>query len=323
MKYVIIGNGPASVNAAQKMRQLSPEADIILVSEEAQPYYARPRLPEFIAGQTTADKLTVFPLSWYAKQQIQLILNTTITNINTTRKTVFYSGHELSYDKLLLATGAKAFIPALPGNDLPGVFSLRSLADAIRIREYAQNKKDIILIGGGLLGLELAGSFCQPNRKIIILEHSASLLSRQLTPDKGAKLRSLLEQRGMIFHFLENCTSITNSPELTVLTKDHSFTGQMIIFSAGVSPRSELAQSSGLNVKKGIIVNEFLQTSAPEVYAAGDCLQLGDKLWGFVKSATEQGKVAAENMVLGNKLAYQDTLIEVSLKVSGIDLKQL
>lgn len=324
-KFIIIGNGPAGISAGAKIRQLSSSSEIIIFSDESLPYYARPRLPDLIAGKISEQEIILYNQSWYHKQNIQLNLDTSITKLDPNNKTIYAENNAYSYDKLLLALGANPNLPLIPGIDLPKVFLLRTIADAKKIISAAKTVQEITIIGGGLLSLEIANAFCQPGRRINILERSTHLLARQLTPEKSLKLQNILAERGMCFYLNETSAKISkNSDKLILKTiQGKEIISEIIIVCAGVNQRIDLAKAAGLSTEKGILVNNFLQTSHVDIYAAGDCIQADPKYWGFVKSAKEQGEIAASNMVNANSKEYNGTQIEIILKVTGIDLKTL
>jgi nitrite reductase (NADH) large subunit len=325
LHIVIIGNGPAGTSAANKIKKLIPETDVTLISNESYPYYARPRLPEFIADKINIDNITVYKREWYAENKINLLLNMPIQTIDINKQTIRSDQENLVYDKLLLATGANAFLPPIKGSNNNNVFTLRTIDDAIKIKEAAKNINEVILIGGGLLGLELANVFTNQNKIIKVIEIAPTLLVKQLEEQRGKKLQQILENRGFEFYLSDFCDMITyNNNKLTAVTsKKNHISGDIILISAGTKPEIILANQAGLKTGKGIIVNQYLQTSNPNIYAAGDCIQYENKMWGFVKSAIEQGNLAAENMVYGNQKIYTETKIEVSLKVTNIDLNLL
>lgn len=327
MKIIIIGNGSAGTAAGQTIRRLDNKAEITMISTETHTYYARPRLPEIIAGKSNPDNIIVFKQDWYKEKNINLILNTSVTQLNPQEKKVILSdGKKLDYDKLLLATGAEPNHPPIQGiNDHKNIFILRTMDDALEIKKTAAKAKDILSVGGGLLGLEVIDSLANGKRKIKIIEYFESLLPRQLSSEKGYKLQKLLETKNYDFFLGKICSKIhDNEGRLCIETTDGNLIeADMIILAAGVKARIELAKDAGLETEKGIKVNEYLQTTDPNIYAAGDCIQLEDKLWGWVKSAIEQGNYAAENIIKNNNKEYPRTIPKISLKITGIDINSL
>ena len=325
MKVVIIGNGPAGTTAASRIRNLNEEAEIIILSFEKYSYYARPRLHELIEGKVNEKDIQVFKPEWYQKNNINLLLNSKVIKIDIDNQKIITKDQNIPYDKLLLAIGAKPRIPKIEGVENENVFTLRTIDDALTIKKAVENKKEILFIGGGLLGLEIASSFSNGNRKIKVIEVNNSLLHKQLDFEKGQKLKGILEEKGFLFYMNETCEKIsdTNSKIVVKTKSGKEIEGEILIISAGVFSRIKLAEESGLKVERGIIVDRYLQTSAKNIYAAGDCAEFEAKVYGFVKSAIEQGNIAAENIVLGNKKEYLSTKVDVKLKIKDIDLNNL
>lgn len=323
MKIIIIGNGASGTSAAQTIRNLDPAAEITIITDESLPYYARPRLPELITEKITPQNLQIYASSWYEQKHITLKLNTPVFAINPQDKKIKTENETLIFDKLLLATGAAAFKPPIPGIDQDGVFTLRTLSDAQKIQKAIKNSQNMIIIGGGLLGLEMAHSLTDPSRKIKIIDIHSTLLGNILSPEKSAVLREQLESRGFKFYFDTQCQAIEkHETGFTVITQASSqITGDLIIVASGVRPRTQLAAAAGLKIEKGIVINTYLETSAPDIFAAGDCI--AHKNTGHIKSAMEQGTIAAHNMLAPQSKPYEGTKIDVILKVTGIDLKQI
>jgi len=322
--FIIIGNGTAGIAAAQKIRSLDSSAKVTIFSDENYFYYIRPNLIGFLANKYSLEDLQTQADNWYQKNNFKLLKNTKIDLINKTEKYVKTNDNRVfHYDKLIIATGAKPSLPPISGIKQDKIFTLRTIDDAQKIKNF--NPKEIIIIGGGLLGIEIAGSLVDSNRKIKIIDIADYPLPRQLNLAQGQKLANLLKEKGIHFYPAEICQNINKDQDKFTITtqKTTEITGDLILVSAGVKARVTLAEKSQLTTDKGIVVNEYLQTSDPDIYAAGDCIQLEDKLWGFVKSAFQQGQIAAENIIQGNTVKYLRTAIDPVLKVSGIDLKEL
>lgn len=325
VQYLIIGGGAAGASAAGRIRQLDPQGTITILSAERHPYYARPRLPEVIRGSLDPEALAVFKPDWYSSRHITLGLGETVTAIDCAAGRVVTGSGEYRYEKLLLATGADPFFPPIAGLRESGAFALRTVEDALRIRECAASCRTVLVLGGGLLGLELADHLADGRREIRVVEYFDTLLPRQLAPEKGRRLQQLLEARGFRFFLGEHSTRLDRVGEELVLVTESGdeIRAGMAIVSAGVRAATGLAAAAGIPTDKGILVNHYLETGVSGIHAAGDCLELDGRLWGFVKSAMEQGRIAGENMVRGNAVAYADTEMEIKLKVSDIDLAAL
>ncbi|MGO8762002.1 MAG: NAD(P)/FAD-dependent oxidoreductase [Desulfobaccales bacterium] len=320
--YLIIGNGVAGNTAAENIRKHHPEGKIAVFSRESQPFYYVPALPEYLAGAKTADQIIIHPQSWYDRHRIDLHLNTRITRIDPDQKFVETDrGERFPFDKLLLATGGNSFVPPMQGADSPGVFTLRTLDDADRIKQAAAPAKTAVLIGGGLLGLEAGNGLRQIGLKVAVVEFFPRLLPRQLDAAGAAILQRQMEDLGFIFHLGAKTREIAAGPDgLQVnLESGEQLTGDLVLISAGVRPDLSLAQALGLNIDKGVQVDDTMKTSRDGIYAAGDLIEHRGRFYGIWPAAQEQGAVAGVAMA-GQAATYPGTLPSNVLKVVGVDL---
>jgi nitrite reductase (NADH) large subunit len=320
--YLIIGNGVAGATAAENIRKYDPEGKIAVFSRESQPFYYVPALPEYLAGAKAADQVIIHPQSWYDGHRIDLHLNTRVTRIDPDRKFVeTHRGERFPFDKLLLATGGNSFVPPMQGADSPGVFTLRTLADAHRLKQAAASAKTAVLIGGGLLGLEAGNGLRLAGLTVSVVEFFPRLLPRQLDAAGAAILARQMEDMGFSFHLGAKTREITSGPAgLTVnLESGEHLTGDLVLISAGVRPDLSLARDLGLNIDKGVQVDDTMQTSRDGIYAAGDLIEHRGRFYGIWPAAQEQGAVAGAAMA-GQPATYPGTLPSNVLKVVGIDL---
>jgi len=320
--YLIIGNGVAGNAAAENIRKHDPEGKIAVFSRESRPFYYVPALPEYLAGAKAADQIIIHPQSWYDRHRIDLHLNTRITQIDPARKFVETDqGERFPFDQLLLATGGNSFVPPMQGADSPGVFTLRTLADADRIKQAAAPAKTAVLIGGGLLGLEAGNGLRQMGLKVLVVEFFPRLLPRQLDAAGAAILQRQMEDMGFTFHLGAKTREIAAGPDgLTVnLESGEQLKGDLVLISAGVRPDLSLAQALGLNIDKGVKVDDTMKTSRDGIYAAGDLIEHRGRFYGIWPAAMEQGAVAGAAMA-GQAAKYEGTLPSNVLKVAGVDL---
>jgi nitrite reductase (NADH) large subunit len=320
--YLIIGNGVAGNAAAENIRKFDPEGKIAIFSKEDRPFYYVPALPEYVAGEKQADKIIIHPQAWYDQRRIYLYLSTTVTKIDAAQKFVETDkGERFTFDKLLLATGGKSFIPPMKGADSPGIFTLKTLADADRIKEAAGQAKTAVLIGGGLLGLEAGNGLRKMGLKVIVVEFFPRLLPRQMDVAGATILQSQMEDMGFTFYLGAITEEIVSTPGgLQVCLKGgDKIAGDLVLISAGVRPDLSLAQALGLEVDKGVKVDDTMKTSWDDVYAAGDLIEHRSRVYGIWPAALEQGKVAGAAMA-GHEAKYEGTLASNVLKVVGIDL---
>ena len=321
-RYVIIGNGVAGNTAAEQILKYDTSRKITIFSEENQPFYYRVRLPEAVAGEVDLDRITIHPESWYEEHGIELLKDNAAGEVDIIGGRIRGADGEIRrFDKLLLAVGARSFIPPVAGSNLPGVYALRTWQDARAIAEQASGSDRAILVGGGLLGLEAGYGLIRRGIKVQVVEFFDRLLPRQMDPAGAAKLQKRLEALGFSFYLGAKAKEISQSAGgLSLALEDGQvLDGGLVLFSAGIRPNLELAVNMGLDTDKGIKVDDHLRTSAPDVYAAGDAIEHHGRLYGIWPAARDQGRVAGINMA-GGDTEYNGTIMSNSLKVVGVDL---
>lgn len=323
MNHVIIGGGIAGLTAARRLRTLAPNAHVTLVEAEPRPYYLRPGLIAVLSGENTLADISPYPLSWYEEQGIHYRAGSPAVELEpAAQRVVLANGERLPYDRLLLATGAEAFRPPIPGADLPGVFTLRSAVDAERIRTRAEGATAALVIGGGWLGLEAARALRAHDLAVTVLERAPWLLPRQLDRQGGDVLAAQLADQGIDVRVGTECGALTGSSEVekALLGEGGELAVELVVISAGIRPRVALAAQAGLQVTRGVVVDDHLASSAPGVFACGDVAEWRGEVYGIVPAAREQGEVAAANMVELGSARYQGTTVQNRLKVAGVDL---
>jgi len=320
--YLIVGNGIAGTTAAEKIRKQDKEGRITIVTDEDVPFYYRIRLNEYLSGEMAEEELVAKREDWYQRNDVTLKLNTKVSGGVPGENALITSDNEkISYDKLLLATGSHSFIPPIKGSEKKGVFALRSVRDAREISSWAGGVEDVVLIGGGLLGLEAGNALRRLGKKVTVVEFFPRLLPRQLDVDGARMLQKTMEGMGFSFRLGAKTEAIqgVDGVDGVQLEGGETLPAKMVVISAGVRPNMELAQSLGLDYDKGIQVNERLVTSNPYVYAAGDVAEFKGMPYGIWPAAMEQGKIAGSNMA-GGDMVYQGTTMANTLKVVGVDL---
>ncbi|MBI5582884.1 MAG: NAD(P)/FAD-dependent oxidoreductase [Deltaproteobacteria bacterium] len=322
MEYIIVGNGVAGTTAAAAIRKNDPSGTIRLITDEAYPFYSRIRLMEYLAGEVDLPKLQIKKDSWYAENRMELIRNERVTAIDPALQEVTTaSGKTFKYDRLLLASGADSFLPPITGSDKPGVFTLRNIRDAQAIQQYAAGKTRALLIGGGLLGLEVGNSLRKIGLEVSVAEFFPRLLPRQTDPSCAELLKSRLEKMGFIFYLGVKSKEIVGeqAAQGLLLEDGRRIETDLIIVSAGVRPSLELARKAGIKVDKGIPVNDRLETEISGIYAAGDAVEHRGLVYGIWPAAEQQGEVAGTVMGGGSAI-YAGTTFSNQLKVVGLDL---
>jgi nitrite reductase (NADH) large subunit len=321
-KYLIVGNGAAGTTAAEIIRQNDTSGEITIVTDEDLPFYYRVRLPDYLGNVVSESELIAKKDVWYDEKKISLLLNTRISEADPGSKHVrTAAGASLAYDRLLLANGSHPFIPPIKGSDLNGVFVLHTAHDVRKILQAAEKTSSVVLIGGGLLGLEAANALHRLGKNITVVEFFPRLLPRQLDNEGAARLQRFFENKKFTFRLGATTREITGAAgvEQVVLENGDVLPSGMVIISAGVRPNLELAGALGLKTGKGVIVDKFMQTSQADIYAAGDVIEFEGKTYGIWPAAMEQGKIAGIN-ISGGKEAYAGTTLSNILKVGGIDL---
>lgn len=321
-KYLIIGNGVAGTTAAETIRRHDDAGSITIITDESFPFYSRPRLNEYIEGKINEEKLIIKNEKWHRDYKIDLILDTRIVNADPKNKSVLtQDGNNISYSSLLVATGSHSFVPPIKGSEKKGVFTLRNIKDAKNIIKYADNADDIVIIGGGLLGIEVGYALLKLGKKVLIVEFFSRLLPRQLDDDGAKRLQSIMENMGFSFRLDAKTKEIAGKDQVekVLLEKGETLPAKMVIISAGVRPNLELAESLRVHCEKGIIVDDHMKTNSADIYAAGDVAEFKNRLFGIWPAAMDQGKAAGSNMA-GADMIYKMTAMSNTLKVAGIDL---
>jgi nitrite reductase (NADH) large subunit len=325
MRIVIVGNGLSGTIFAKTLREWDAEAEIILFEEEKYLYYPRPNLIEYLAGNLAYERLFAFQQEWYEAQKLQLHLGRKVSQIHRDTKTVELDGGEtVAYDTLLLANGAYAAVPPFQGADKTGVFTLRTLDDVQAVLEHLQDHHRVAVIGGGLLGLEIARAFKTRGAEVDVYEFFPRLLPRQLDTEGAAVLQRQIEGTGIRVKCDVATQEITGKTSAQGLRfKDgKEAAADMVVIAAGVRPRIELAQAAGLDVDRGIVVNDRLQTSDPNIWAAGDSVQHRGRVYGIIPASFHQARTAAQ-CLLGQDQAYSGTVPSNTLKVVGVEVTSI
>lgn len=325
MRFVIAGGGVAGITAAMDLARRKA-GDVIVYSDEEYPYYYRPQLTEFLAGNLTMSRLLRRPLSWYEERGIQIKLGQPVTDVDTGEKTVTINHHEtVPYDKLLLAMGSLPFVPPIKGaKDKAGVLTWRTLEDTLEMEKTAVSCHNVIVIGGGLLGLEAARglkSFCA---KTTVLEVFPRLMPRQLDVEGARLLQNFVEGLGVKVIVGARTEEIEGNDRVTGvrLQDGQVLPAQTVVIAAGVRGNTTLAEKAGIKVDRGVVVDDHMATSAQDVYAAGDVAVYKGYSWAIAPIAQAQARVAAGNMA-GEETVYDVVVPSTTLKVVGIDVSSV
>ena len=323
MRFVIVGAGVAGITAAMDLARRNL-GEVIIYSDEEYPYYYRPRLTEFLAGNLTMSQLLRRPLSWYQDRGIDLRLGKPVTAIDPAQKTITVDGESVVYDKLLLAMGCLPFVPPMEGADQDRVLTWRTLEDTIEMQKAAVMCKEIAVIGGGLLGLEAARGLKSYCANISVLEFFPRLMPRQLDEEGSRLLQDFVESLGINVIVGARCEKILGNGQITgvQLQGGRIVPAQTVLVAAGVRANATLAADAGLTVNRAIVVDEKMTTSDPDIHAAGDASVFRGYTWAIAPIAQAQARVAAANMA-GEDSLYDVVVPSTTLKVVGIDVSSV
>jgi len=322
---VIIGNGIAGITAADYARRRHPVCAIHVVAEENHPLYNRMAITRLIYGRSAMQGLYLLPDKWYEEREVTCWLNTTASTIDTaTQSVTLATGDTLRYDRLILAMGSSSFVPEIEGHGGAGCFVVRSANDAMEIRRYAQatRARQAVVAGGGLLGLEAAYALTKLGVQVTVLDRNPWLLHRQLDEPAGQLLRRYLEGLGIAFQVSTEIRRVARSDDghlYVRLSTGVELPADVFIVAAGIAPNIALAQACGIAARRGVIVDDHMRTSAPNVYAAGDVAEFDGRIPGLWPVAAEQGEVAAVNALSGDR-TYREPVAFTILKVVGADV---
>ncbi|WP_042357160.1 nitrite reductase large subunit NirB [Bacillus rubiinfantis] len=323
-QLVMIGNGMAGVRTIEEILKLAPgQFEITIFGKEPYPNYNRIKLSNILQGDTKFEDIIINPLDWYNENHIRLYTNETIVNIDITKKCVISNeGREVPYDELIIATGSNSFILPIPGADKPGVTGFRDIKDCEMMIKSAETAKKAAVIGGGLLGLEAAKGLMNLGMQVDVVHLMPHLMERQLDPIASSLLRTELEAQGMNFLLEKETVEIVGDSQVSGLRfKDGStIDADLVVMAVGIKSNVTVAKNSGIYVNRGIVVNDFMETNIPHIYAVGECAEHREIVYGMVAPLYEQGKVLAKRICGQVGEPYQGSVTGTQLKVAGVDL---
>jgi nitrite reductase (NADH) large subunit len=323
-KLVLIGNGMAGMRTIDELLKLAPEQyDITVFGAEPHGNYNRIMLSPVLAGDKTIDDIIIHDVQWYQDNHISLHTNTTVTEIDRVRRQVIADdGSVVPYDRLVLATGSKPFILPISGHDLEGVISFRDINDVNTMIEMAKTHKKAVVIGGGLLGLEAANGLMQQGMDVTVVHRSDTLMNQQLDKASADLMRVELEAKGLQFLMAHSTKSLIGQTRIEKVQFDDGseVAADLVVMAIGVRPNIALAEESGVQCERGILVNDTLQTFTPNIYAVGECVQHRQQTFGLVAPLFEQAKVCANHLAAIGIAMYITPVTATQLKVTGIEL---
>ncbi len=323
MEYLIIGAGVAGISAVREIIKNRDENDsITVITDEPYPFYYRPRLIECLSGEVDIEDIIIHDQDWFKKNDISLKIEETVESIFSVDKKLITNKGKYSYDKLLIANGAHCFVPPIKGKDLKNVFALRDAADAKKICQAAEKLEKAVVVGGGLLGLESAYNLKKSGLDVTVVEIMPRLLPMQLDDNAAEVLMSLLKNKGLDFYIDTQVDSFLGEEKVAgvKLQSDMVIEADLVLVSAGIRPNISLVQGiDGIKLNKGIVVNEYMETSLDDIYAAGDIAEYQGRVYGIWAPSLQQGKIAGLNMT-GEKTVFDPPVPSHKLKVVGINV---
>jgi len=324
MKHlVVVGNGMAGMACVEQILKHSPRFRVTVFGDETHPNYNRVLLSSVLAGEKSAEDIVINRPDWYARNGIELHVGVRIVDVDATERTVTGDdGRVTAYDALLLATGSSPWLPPISGLDKDGVFAFRTIDDTRALLRRAGRHTRAVVIGGGLLGLEAARGLQVQGCDVTVVHLLDALMERQLDPCGAGYMRSKMEGLGVRVLLERRTKAILGRDSVTGVEflDGSSIDADLVVVAAGIRPNVELGRRAGLTVNRGIVVNDYMETSDPNIFAVGECTEHNGICYGLVAPLFEQGKVLAAT-ITGNKgPVYQGTVQAAKLKIMGIDV---
>lgn len=325
LKLVLIGNGLAGMRCLEDLLDMAPDRyEVTVIGEEPWGNYNRIMLSPVLSGEKTIEDIMLHPHAWYSNKGIKFIADDPAIKIDRTRKTVHTEkGETVDYDRLIIATGSKPFIPPVQGVDLKGVISFRDIYDVNTMIKYCETKKNAVVIGGGLLGLEAAYGLKQRGMNVTVLHLMDRIMERQLDGRASRMLRHSIEEKGIKIITEANTEALIgkNGHVSQIRLKDGTLLdADLVVFAVGIRPNITLAQSAGLRCNRGILVNDTMQTFDPSIYAVGECIEHRNQTFGLVEPLWGQAFICATHLAEHGSLTFKSPTVPTQLKVSGVDV---
>jgi nitrite reductase (NADH) large subunit len=320
---VIVGNGMAAARLVDELVKTTlGRYAIAVIGDEPRLAYNRVLLSSVLAGETASHDIELKPATWWRDRGVTLKYGCVATEIDIGRRELKIAGDEsIEFSRLVLATGSTPLRLNMPGADLAGVHTFRDTRDVDLLLALAARKRPVVVIGGGLLGLEAAYGLAKAGAPVTLLHLMDRLMERQLDAPAAALLKSLVERKGIevILNASTQRIEGTARVEGVELADGRRIEAEAVIFAAGIRPNVGLAKEAGISVGRGVMVDDHLQTSTPDIFALGECAEHRGICYGLVEPAYEQGRVLAQHLA-GKTAAYQGSVVATNLKVSGVSV---
>jgi NAD(P)H-nitrite reductase large subunit len=333
-KYLIVGGSAAGIGAVEAIREVDPSGSITIISEEACPQYSRPMISDFVSGKADFHKMKCRTDEFWKENNVEALTSRKATILNLAEKTVqLESGEKVAYEKLLLATGGKPFVPKMEGSDKDGVFTFTTIEDARRLAAKidSANAKAAIVIGAGLIGISVTEALMKRGLKVTMIELQEKILSLLLDAKASDIVEGVVKKAGVNIVTGQSVQKILGKPGNdgvvggVLLTKGDHVPCDLVIVAIGVVPRTELVMGTAVKINRGIVVDNMMQTNVPDIYASGDVAEAYDfimnqnRLLPLWPLAVLEGQVAGYNMA-GKKTVYMGGTNMSSLKYFSIPI---
>jgi NAD(P)H-nitrite reductase large subunit/ferredoxin len=325
-RVVVVGTGAAGITTVTELRKLSAAVELVIVGSEPYDFYNRMNIGKLVSEQTAIDKLYMLPRDWAEQRSIRLLRGVTALRLDRHERVVALdSGERLPYDRVVVATGGRGNLPGVEGFGMQGTFVLRTLDDGVTIQQYVRRNRctTAVVIGGGLLGLEAAYALSHLGVRSYVLDRNPYPLSRQLDRPAGSLLWQLMKDLGIEVVPDTSARRLLEGTQRRLarveLTDERLLDVDICLAAAGVTPDVALAADAGLVVGRGIVVDDRLATSDPDVLAVGDCIEHRGRTYGLWPACVDHARIAAVN-AMGGDLRYYGDVPSCKLKVAGVDL---
>ncbi|MDP2121969.1 MAG: nitrite reductase large subunit NirB [Hoeflea sp.] len=326
-KLVVIGNGMAPGRMLEHLFEAAPDAfDVTIFNAEPRVNYDRIMLSPVLSGEKSFEDIIIHGDGWYIKHGVMLYKGHKVVEIDRQAKKVRSEhGEVASYDKLVIATGSAPFIIPVPGHDLPGVLTYRDLDDVDAMLLAAQSRGKAVVIGGGLLGLEAAAGLKERGMDVTVIHLMPTLMERQLDPAAGYLLERELESRGIKVITKASTKRILGETRVEGIELEDGtiIPATLVVMAVGIRPSAALAKEAGLSVNRGIVVTDSMQTSDPDIFALGECVEINGNVYGLVAPLYQMAEVAASHLTGGTARRFVETSTATKLKVTGINLSSV
>nr|WP_275945302.1 MULTISPECIES: FAD-dependent oxidoreductase [unclassified Bradyrhizobium] len=320
---VIVGNGMAAARLVDELAKTAlGRYAVAVIGEEPRLAYNRVLLSSVLAGETGSHEIELRPAGWWRDRGVTVRYGYRVSEIDVGRRELKIAGEEsMEYSKLVLATGSTPLRLNVPGADLAGVHTFRDTRDVDLLLTLAAARKRVVVVGGGLLGLEAAYGLAKAGAPVTLLHLMDRLMERQLDAPAADLLKTLVERKGIRVMLNAATARIHGEGQVQAveLADGSRIEADAVIFAAGIKPNVALAKEAGIAVNRGVVVNDVMQTSASDIFALGECAEHRGTCYGLVEPAYEQARVLARHLA-GRPAAYQGSVVSTNLKVSGVSV---